>query len=114
MILQKSTRSGQLPIAKNWCDHELIWSTLFLLVYSVAFSSRVTLDHGTPYLMLWSFFLYFYAHALSHNETGLGFSAEQRVLPLCLKMYYELFTYSETLEIHGRVPKLIEVLGVFH
>ena len=68
---------------------------------------RVTLD----FVMLWSFSLIFIclcfdslyvSRALSHNETGLGFSAEQRVLPLCLKMYYELFTYSETLEIHGR------------
>ena len=50
----------------------------------VAFSFRVTLDLGTPYfnamVILPSICYARNIRALSHKETGLGFSAEQRVL----------------------------------
>ena len=64
----------------------------------VAFYIRVTLLFGTPYLMLWSFFPLVTYRAFSHKETVLGFSVEQRALPLCRGIYYELFTHSETLK----------------
>ena len=78
-------------------------------------SFRVTLD----LLMLWSFFLLFIclcfgspyvSRALSHKETDPGFSAEQRVLPEYLKIYYELFTSSETIEINTRSSNLLRLV----
>ena len=54
----------------------------------VAISYRVTLNFGTPYYCYGHSSLYRYSMlrlpavslAFSHKETGLGFSAEQRVL----------------------------------
>ena len=43
---------------------------------------------------------------LLHKETGLGYSAEQRVLPLYLKINYELFTSSETSDKYTRVEQI--------
>ena len=51
-----------------------------------------------------------YTRALSHKETGLGFSVEQRLLPLYFRNYYELFTHSQTSEIKAHVRQTDSVL----
>ena len=72
----------------------------------VAFSTRVTLDLGTSYLMLWSFFpLYIMLidscliRAVKIKETGLWFMHASYVARLQpFSQTYELFTNSQTPE----------------